>query len=278
MTDDERIWRWPNHIVMSPSSLKAFGQCHFRNKLRYLQNIDPPEKWIRTFAMGNATHDALRTVANQMKLDVPIITDDQIRRGAGVKLPIPEYPSEAARNADIELILQWVRRGQRYLERLDVQEWLVIESQEYREVSLFPANANYRLTAKPDLIVRRTDEDGEFIHIVDWKTGNVYPEPDVPVIQRYVTREKLQQWTGNASEARVQFSWFWLDHGYADDVDVSVEHCNHAWPDILAQMEAMATETEWKATPGWYCRFCPYYQNYCPEEIPTEEGVRYERD
>jgi hypothetical protein len=270
--ESERIWRWPNHIVMSPSSLKAFGQCRYRNKLRYLQNIDPPDIWIRTFAMGNATHDALRTIAQQMKAGAPLITDDEIRFRARLRLPIPEYPSEVARQADIELVLQWVRRGQRYLERLHVEDWLLIESQEYREVWLFPAEAAYKLTAKPDLIIRRLTNDGQsVIHIVDWKTGNVYPEPDVPVIHRYVTRQKLQQWTGNASEAQVQFSWFWLDHGYPDDVDVSAEHCNHAWPDIMAQMEAMATETEWKATPGWYCRYCPYHENYCDEKIPYDD-------
>lgn len=272
MTDNDRIWRWPNHIVMSPSSLKAFGQCKFRNKLRYLQNIDPPDIWIRNFAMGNATHDALRTVANQMKVGASIITDDQVRLGARMKLPISEYPSEEARNADIELVLRWVRRGQRYLEHLDVEDWLLIESQEYREVPLFPADAAYRLTAKPDLILRRITADGEsVIHIVDWKTGQVFPEADVPVIHRYVTRAKLQEWTGNASAANVMFTWYWLDFGYYDDVDVSVEHCNHAWPGILEQMEAMATETEWKATPGWYCRFCPYYQNHCPEEMPPDD-------
>ncbi len=271
MTDDDRIWRWPNHIVMSPSSLKAFGQCKFRNKLRYLQNVDAPDIWIRTFAMGTATHDALGTIAQQMKAGASIITDDQIRFGTRMKLPINEYPSEEARHADIELVLQWVRRGQRYLERLDVQEFLLIEKQEYREMRLFPAQAPYRLTAKPDLIVRRSGDEGEFIHIIDWKTGSVYPEDDVPVIHRFVARDKLQQWTGNASAAQVQFSWFWLDHGYPDDVDLSVEHCNHAWPGILEQMEAMATETEWRATPGWYCRYCPYYQNHCPEEMPPDD-------
>lgn len=269
---DDRIWRWPNHIVMSPSSLKAFGQCHFRNKLRYLQNIDPPDVWIRSFAMGNATHDALGTIAQQMKVRASIITDDQVRLGARMKLPMNQYPSEEARTADIEQVLRWVHRGKRYLESLDVDDWLLIESKAGRDISLLPTRAQYELLAKPDLIVRRINSDGEsIVHIVDWKTGGVYPEPDVPVIMRYVTKAKLQEWTGDASIAKVQFTWYWLDFGYYDDIDVSVEHCNHAWPGILEQMEAMATETEWRATPGWYCRWCPYYQNHCPEEIPREE-------
>lgn len=272
----EQEWRWPSGIVMSPSSLKAFSQCHYRNKLRYLQNIPAPDKWIRAFAMGNAAHDALRTIANQMRAEAPVLTDEQITRGAGMKLPIPEYPSDAARNADIELVLRWVRRGERYLQSLDVQEYLLIESQEYREIALPPNNAAYRLTAKPDLIVRRKNDDGEFIHIIDWKTGKPFPEIDVPVIMRYVSRDKLQQWTGNASNAEVKFSWYWLDHSQADDFDASVENCNAAWPGIVEQMQAMATETEWKATPGWYCNYCPYYQNYCPEEIPKEEGELYD--
>lgn len=276
-SEDQREWRWPNHIVMSPSSLKAFGQCHYRNKLRYLQSIDPPDTWVRNFAMGNAAHAALGTIAQQMKVGANLITDDQVRMGTRLRLPMTKYPSEEARHADIELVVRWVNRGRAWLESLDIEEFLLIESGERRPVKLFASEAEYKLLAKPDLIVRRTNRDGDsIIHVIDYKTGKIYPEDDVPVIMRYVTREKLQQWTGDASAANVMFSWNWLDHGQVDDVDLTVEHCNQAWPGILEQMEAMATETDWKATPGWYCRYCPYYQNYCPEEIPRTQGDFYE--
>lgn len=274
--DEQREWRWPNTIVMSPTSLNTFSQCRYRIKLTYLQNIPAPEKWVRSFAMGTAAHAALGTIAQQMKVGATPIDEEQIRTLALMRLPLSEYPSEMARDADVNLVVRWVKSGQRWLESLDIQEFLLIEKSERRTVKLFPAKAEYTLLSKPDLIVRRTNEDGEFIQIIDWKTGKRYPHEDVPVIMRYVIREKLQEWTGDASATNVLFTWNWLDLGDIDNFDASVETCNTAWPGIVEQMEDMATESEWKATPGWYCNYCPYYQNYCPEEIPKEQGDYYE--
>lgn len=274
--DEQREWRWPNHIVMSPTSLNTFSQCHYRIKLQYLQNIKAPEKWVRAFAMGTAAHAALGTIAQQMKVGTTPIGEEQIRTLALMRLPLGEYPSEMARDADVNLVVRWVKLGQRWLKSLDIQEFLLIENGERRPVKLFPSQAEYKLVSRPDLIVRRSNGDGDFIHIIDWKTGQRYPNEDVPVIMRYVTRDKLQEWTGDASAANVLFTWNWLDLGEIDDFDASVETCNRAWPNIVDQMEAMASETEWKATPGWHCKYCPYYQNYCSEEIPKTQGDYYE--
>lgn len=271
--EHEQEWRWPHRIVMSPSSLKAFSQCAFRNKLRYLQSIDPPDTWVRVFALGNATHSALGTIAQQMSVGADLIGPNEVGKLCNLYLPEHQYPSPEAREADIDSVLRWVDTGVRYLRSLKVQRWLMTERSQRREVPLFPAQAPYTLLSKPDLVVERVDEDGvPFVQIIDWKTGNRPQdlEHDVPVIMRYVLKNNLQEWTGNASEARVDFTWVWLEEGFPETIDASVEHCNHRWPDIRGQMEAMATESEWKATPGWYCRYCPYYKNHCPEEIPPD--------
>jgi hypothetical protein len=265
-------WRWPNHIAMSPSSLKAYDQCPFRVKMQYLQNLEPPDKWVHHFALGNATHSALGTIAQQLKAGVKPIGEDQIRVLCRFHMPESEYPSPEAREYDIQQVLEWVRRGRAWLETLNVEDWLVIEQKRRRDVTLFPAQAPYELLTKPDLIVKRLDEDGQpYFQIIDWKTGSVYEEPDVPVIVRYAIRTELQKWTGNATAASVVFTWFWLKENYRKDFDVSAEHCNDHWPSILGQMEALAKESEWIATPGWYCNYCKYYQNYCPEEIPPAD-------
>lgn len=272
ISQPEQQWRWPNTIAMSPSSLKSYGQCPSRIKMRYLQNLDPPEKWVQAFAVGNATHSALGTIAQQMKVGTEPIGEEQIRMLCRFHMPEHEYPSPEAREYDVQRVLSWVARGRAWLETLDVQEWLLIEQKQRRDVSLFPAEAPYELLTKPDLIVKRMDDDGDpYFQVVDWKTGQVREEPDVPVIVRYAIRDKLQEWVGNFSAANVQFTWYWLDENYRKDIDLSVEHCNHAWPGILEQMEALATESDWLATPGWYCQYCPYYQNHCPEEMPKSD-------
>lgn len=267
----EQQWRWPNSIAMSPTSLKAYGQCASRVKMQYLQGLEPPEKWVRHFGLGNATHSALGTIAQQIKVGTELIGEEQIRMLCRFHLPESEYPTEAARESDIQLVLEWVQKGRAYLESLEVDEWLIIEQKRRRDVTLFPAEAPYELLTRPDLIVKQRDENGEpYFHIIDWKTGSVYEEPDVPVITRYAIRAELQKWTGDATAANVVFTWYWLRENYRKDIDTSAEHCNEHWPGIIGQMEDLATEAEWIATPGWYCNYCKYYQNLCPEEIPPE--------
>lgn len=267
----EPQWRWPNHIPMSPSSLKAFSQCPSRVKMQYLQSLEPPDKWVHHFALGNATHSALGTIAQQLKVGTAPIGEAQIRLICATHMPKSQYPTEESREFDVQQVLEWVRRGRVWLESLQVDDWLVIEQKRRRHVPLFPAKSQYELLTRPDLIIKRRDEDGNpYFHVIDWKTGSVNPEQDVPVIVRFAIRNELQEWTGDASTANVVFSWYWLKENYRTDVDVSVEHCHEYWPGIVHQMESVATESEWIATPGWYCNYCKYYKNFCPEEIPPE--------
>lgn len=268
----QQQWRWPTTIAMSPSSLKAYGQCPARVKMQYLQGLEPPEKWVHHYALGNATHSALGTIAQQMKVGAEIIGEEQIRLLCRFHMPEKEYPSTEAREYDIQQVLEWVRRGRAWLETLDVDDWLIIEQKRRRDVRLFPAQAPYELLTKPDLIVKRRDEYGEpWFQVIDWKTGAIYEEPDVPVIVRYVLKTELQQWTGNPSTANVVFTWFWLRENYRKDIDIPADHCTDYWPKVTGQMEALATETEWPASPDWYCNYCKFYQNYCPEEIPATD-------
>ena len=271
MSEHEMNLRWPHQKAMSPSSLKAFGQCAYRIRLQYVDGVPRPDTFVPFFASGNATHSALGTIAQQLKLDVPTIGEREIRTLCAFHMPRHQYPSEEAWEAEVQKVLRWVDIGKRYLQSLQAQEWLLIERWEARTLPLLPTRTPYTLGARPDLIVRRADEDGEpLIHIIDFKTGKVYEEPDVPVIQRFAIRPLLQEWTGDASAANVRFTWIWLDENYRKDIDVSVEHCHERWPDIVRQMEALATESVFAPTPGWYCLYCPYYQNVCTEAVPPQ--------
>lgn len=265
----ENQWRWPIGKNFSPTSLKTFGECPSRVKMQYLQQLEPPYKWVRHFALGRATHNALRTIANQLKNGAPLITEDQIRLLCRTEMPVDEYPSEEARESDIRLVLNWVRKGRIWLESLKIEDWMLIEGWAHREFPMFKSQIQYSMITRPDLILKQQDEDGvEYFHIIDWKTGSVWELPDVPVIMRFALRNHLEQWIGDANEANVQFTWYWLDHDERRTVDVSMDHVGSIWPDIVRQMTDLALETEWKAIPGRYCEYCPYYKNHCPEEMP----------
>lgn len=268
----EPQWRWPNTRNFSPTVLKSYGDCPSRIKMQYLQKLDVPEKWVRAFAVGRPTHNALRTIAQQLRDGAPaFISDDQIRNLCRFEMPIAQYSSEEAREADIQNVIRWVRKGQAWLESLQVDEWLRIEQYEERDFTMFPAQVPYSMITKPDLVLRQTDEEGQpYFHIIDWKTGSVWEHPDVPVIMRYALHDRLEEWTGEANGANVLFTWYWLEHDYRKGVDVSYEYSTYYWPDIVKQMRSLALEKDWIATPGYHCNFCPYYKNFCPEEIPPE--------
>lgn len=267
----EPQWRWPVGKNFSPTALKTYGECASRVKMHYLQKLEPPYQWVRHFALGRSAHNALRTVAQQLKTGSALITDEQIRFLCRFEMPIHEYPTEEAREADIQMVLGWVHKGRAWLESLDIDEWLLIEAYTRRDFTMFQANVPSSMITKPDLVLKRTDEDGtEYFQIIDWKTGAVWELPDVPIIMRFALREYLEQWVGEPNSANVRFTWYWLEHDVRKDVDVSMELVTRSWPGIVEQMTSLALESEWNATPGAHCRYCPYYKNHCPEEIPPD--------
>ena len=267
-TQPEAIWRWPIGKNFSPTTLKAYGECPSRVKMQHLQKLEAPYQWVRHFALGRSAHNALRAIANQLKTGAALMLDEHIRHMCELEMPLHEYPSEEAREYDIRLVIGWVRRGRAWLESLDIQEWMLIEQYTKREFEMFPARVKYSMITRPDLILKQIDEDGEpYFNIIDWKTGSVWELPDVPVIMRFALRDQLELWAGEANAANVRFTWYWLDSDVRREVDVSMEHVSRQWPDIVQQMTSLALETDWIATPGRHCVYCPYYKNHCPEEI-----------
>lgn len=265
-------WRWPNDRNLSPTVLKNYARCPQRVKMQYLQKLEAPEAFIPAYALGNATHSALGTIAQQLRADVNPIGEEQIRNIARFHMPEHEYPSPEYREAEIKKVIRCVERGTAWLRTLDVVEWLRIEQYETREMHMFRSKSPYKMITRPDLVLKRIDEEGqEFIHIIDWKTGAVWEEPDVPVIMRFALRDRLEEWYGDANSANVLFTWNWLDHDEKKDVDVSMEHIGRTWSSIVDQAVSLASELQWIATPGRHCNICPYYKNHCPEEIPPDD-------
>lgn len=263
--------RWPRDRWISPTVLKTYAQCPKRVRLRHLDDIEPPWRYQVHLRKGTIAHNLLRDIAYQLRGGHPVIDETEIRKRASLRLPRELYPSEEAREASLGDIVRWVAFGRRYLERIPEPEWLVIENKLHREWYLPRYREPHTLIAQPDVMVQQTDEDGApLIEIIDYKTGAIRPEPDPPVLMRFVARDLLAQRFGSASSARVRFTYVWLDHAEHTRIDLSVEHCTGAWPGITGQVRALAGESVWPATPSSLCRWCPYFGNICQEEIPVD--------
>lgn len=274
--------RWPPNKKMSPTSLKSYRNCPYRIRLQYIDRVPQPEVFNIFFAKGNAAHLALREVAESRRYNRPRVPDSRVENIARLHLPEREYETVSAdmRNADIQQVMNWVAFGRAYIEAIPEPEWLLIEDFLERDWPLFHGeNAHrYGMISKPDLIIRRHDEeDGPLIEFIDYKTGKIRPEDDPPVIQRFVARDLLQHFTaGQASDARVRFTYLWLDHRDWTHIDLTIEHCADRWSSIEQQMRDLVTETEWPPKPSFLCNYCPYKDGICPHSAADETRTPFD--
>ncbi|HWV25287.1 MAG TPA: PD-(D/E)XK nuclease family protein [Thermomicrobiales bacterium] len=264
--------RWPHDRWISPTALKAYAQCPKRVRLQHLDGVEAPWHFSLNLAKGRITHLALKRIADALAAGRVPIDNTEVAMMGRRQLPIQEFPSRAAYDASLADIERWVAYGRRYLEHIPDPVWLVIEKNQRRKLTVLSDQTPYALTARPDVAVLRHDASGPLVEIIDYKTGVIRPEPDPPVIMRFVTRKLLQE-LGDPSAMRIRFTYLWLDHADRTEIDLSVEHCTDAWPAITRQVQSLVSETDWRATPSWWCRWCPYHQNVCTETIPPDESA-----
>lgn len=265
--------RWPRDRWISPTALAMYARCPKRIRLQHLDRVDPPWQFWPHLAKGRIAHLALKRIAHALATGREPIDAAEVARMARLHLPHQEFPSPAAYDASVADVERWVACGRRYIERNPAPAWLLIEKNQHRPIRIYPGQSPYTLMARPDAVVQRTDADGSFIEVIDYKTGVVRPEPDPPVLTRYVARDLLQRLYGDPSAAQVRFTYLWLDHAERTEIDLSVEHCTDAWPHITRQIRALASETAWPARPSVLCRYCPYHRNICHEPIPTADHL-----
>lgn len=181
---------------------------------------------------------------------------------ANQRVPANEFPSGEARQAFVEQIVRWVITGLSYLG--DDAEILFIEKFQSRPLG----RSTTTLLFKPDVVLKRKDREGEFIQVIDYKTGKRFADDLVPVLVRFILKPLLRQLSPDPSEARVCFTYVWLEHKEHHDRDLTVEFCNYHWPEITNTIERLFTETVWKPNPAHLCGYCPYSGNACTAYRP----------
>lgn len=263
--------RWPRNTWISPSVLNNYVTCPYRVRLQNVDRVPQPWQFWPHLAKGRIAHLALKRIADALARNQHPVDEAEVLKMTLLHLPHQFFPSPEAYQASVQDIVRWVDYGRRYIERIPDPRWLLIEKNQSREWPIFPNQSPYTLMARPDVVIQRSDEDGNpLIEIIDYKTGAIRPEEDPPVIMRFVARDLLRQTTGNASKTRVRFTYLWLDHADKTEIDLSVDYCNDHWPELTQRVHNLASETEWTATPSWLCRYCPYHRNACQESIPHE--------
>ena len=264
--------RWPRDRWISPTALSTYALCPYRIRLQHIDGIKPPWAYQVTLSKGRIAHNILRDIALLLKGGYPVIDSAEMLKRAKLRLPPMQFPTPEAREAHASDIVRWVNYGVRYLESIPNPQWLVIEKNQSRRWPIYQGQSPYTLMARPDVVLQRTDEDGSsLVEIIDYKTGQIRPETDPPILMRFVAHDLLRKIFGDASVATVRFTYLWLDHADRTHIDLSVDYCNDHWKTLTRRLHDLANETEWAAKPTWLCRYCPYHQNVCREVIPLDE-------
>ena len=172
-----RFWR-ANEIT--PTHLSVFRTCPYQFRLQYIERVTTPWRYEHTLSQGRIAH-GLRAV------------------------PVREMPSPQAHDAAVREILEWEAAGIRYLRHDPDGAMLLVEGNQKRA---FPGDLRISVSFRPDVVRWSADADGEFIEVIDYKTGNPRVDPYVPVISRFVINPLLEDRLGRiAWGERVRFPY-----------------------------------------------------------------------
>ncbi|MGI8486063.1 MAG: PD-(D/E)XK nuclease family protein [Thermomicrobiales bacterium] len=252
---------------VSPTLLNHFARCPHRVRLQYIGHVSQPRQYDHSLSQGRIAHDLLKFGAEQRKRGMPLPEAEQLRRMANPRVPASEFQREKTRLDFVDQIVRWVMTGFSYLgDDIDI---LFIEKFQSRPLG----RSTTTLLFKPDVILKREDRDGEFIQVIDYKTGRIFEDDDVPVLARFILKPMLRDLFGDPSAARVCFTYIWLEHKEHRDRDLTVEFCDYHWPNITHTIERLFAETEWKPNPTQLCNYCPYNGNVCTAYQPAAKAA-----
>ena len=253
---------WPVQATFSPTTIKTYTRCPYRLRLHVIEHRKAPFSYNLFLDQGNIAHNLLAEVANRRKHNIPQRSEDEMHARAFRRLPMRQFPSRAAHEAATGEVMRWVRYGIGYLD--PDADILAVEKPMKREWP-WPGGPRVTVTTRPDLLLLRTDVDGErFVEIIDYKTGSKeYVDEIPPVTMRYVFKTLFQELTPDTLALRVQFTYAWLAHQETHAIELTPEYCEREWAKVTGVIERVMTERAWPATPSHLCNYCPFNGNAC---------------
>ncbi|MGB3329435.1 MAG: PD-(D/E)XK nuclease family protein [Thermomicrobiales bacterium] len=259
--------------TISPTLLKAFQECPHQVRLRYIDHLQTPRQYNHHLSQGRIAHDLLAMVARRMQRGIPLPTRSELHDLARRRVPHGEFPTPEAHADAVRQIVRWAETGAMYLQRDPDGQIMRIERPLTRA---FGQDDPLQVSFRPDLVRWTADADGEYLEIIDYKTGKRWLADDVGVIARFVINGWLEREGNRAWQVPVRFTWVWLDRGERDSVGLDPETCTAPWQAVTAVVERLFAETAWLPTPSHRCRWCPFYRNPCRAADTASPGLLFE--
>lgn len=254
---------WPPRAALSPSTIKTYTTCPHQLRLKVIERRKAPFGYNLFLNQGNIAHHLLAEVAHRLRHGVTLRTEEEMYARAFHRLPAREFPSQAAHEAAAHEVLAWVRYGVGYLDRS--ADILAVEQPRRREMAVAADARRLTVTTRPDLILLRTDADGErYVEIIDYKTGSKNWIDEIPpVTMRFVFKELFRGISADTLALRMQFTYVWLAHREAHTIQLTPEYCESAWAKVTGVIGQLVCEREWPVRPSPLCHYCPFNGNAC---------------
>lgn len=254
--DDEPGPRWPRRQGIFPSHLRAYLECPRRCRLEYVERRPKRPRWQAAMEKGNAVHKIMEACASRLRCGRR--ADINARAIAERCLPYHQYAQPAQRQADIEDVLAWSRGAYRYLAG-SAATILAVEQRHtwaWRQRVVFGAKA--------DLVRARRDRGGDYVEVVDYKTGKGQSYPELPpLLTRLALSNLLRHRLAHQEQPRVIFTYLWLQSGEIEAIEVDRAWLSQHWAAVDAQIVGLLHEERWPPRPSHLCFFCPFYQTQC---------------
>ena len=137
-----------------------------------------------------------------------------------------------------------------------------LEAIELPEVSENENSEGFRLLLKPDLAILRTGDDGQYIHIIEYKTG--FPPSDESLGIEGV----LYSWyLFQVYNLPVVFSRYYIRTGKMSHHEINMQGLRAMKPLIInlakKYKQEMESEMAPEAKPSGHCLYCPFLES-CP--------------
>jgi hypothetical protein len=269
--------RWSRRKAIYPSHVHAYLDCPNRCRLQYIRNVRVESRWDRKIEVGNALHTVMEDIANTLRRRQPVRSIDTLRPRVETLLPEARYqeaddltPDDRA--LDIGNVLRWAETARDYI--TDPGAMIVRIEKHYplefnRDADLGPV----KMGAKADLVMKRRDADGDYIEIVDYKTGYWRRPVDfAPALSRISHRPQIRALLPGGRFPRVVFTYLWLARDEMTRIEFDTDHITSQWHELRRVLKDMVSEEAWPMRPSPHtCRHCPYLNVACHPFGPAED-------
>lgn len=253
--------RLPREFEITPTRLNVYRECPRKFRLTYIDKLRTPWRYEEQFVLGRAVHTLLADAARRLRVKAPILSRDALKVRAYELVPRDQYPGADAYDSAIRKVVLGVETGVRYL-MLDPDSAIILYETERKRP--YVLGDRRRLSFRVDLARWTADAEGEFVEIIDYKTGKRRDDDELPVFARFVinpflaNRERCEPW-----DVRVRFTYVWLDVGEVTMMELDSERCWRPWRTVSMRIEELFAETVWAPRPSGLCKWCPFYRIAC---------------